>query len=91
MHAFLATALVLAQDAATQIIDADALNSIGKGLVFGLGAIGPGIGIGFLVGKAIEAMARQPEAQGVVRTTMFLGIAFVEALALFGFVLSFII
>ncbi|MDQ3991749.1 MAG: ATP synthase F0 subunit C [Actinomycetota bacterium] len=64
---------------------------IGRGLVFGLAAIGPGIGIGFLVGKAVEAMARQPEAAGMVRTTMFLGIAFTEALALFGFVLTFII
>ena len=69
----------------------EGLGTIGKGLVYGLGAIGPGIGIGFLVGKAVEAMARQPEAAGMVRTTMFLGIAFVEALALFGFVLSFII
>lgn len=86
MHAILAT-MVLAQE-----LDTGAgLNSIGKGLVYGLGAIGPGIGIGYLVGKAIESMARQPEAAGMVRTTMFLGIAFVEALALFGFVLSFII
>jgi F-type H+-transporting ATPase subunit c len=67
------------------------IGAIGKGLVYGLGAIGPGIGIGFLVGKSVEAMARQPEAAGMVRTTMFLGIAFVEALALFGFVLSFIV
>ncbi len=67
------------------------IGAIGKGLVYGLAAIGPGIGIGFLVGKAVEAMARQPEAAGMVRTTMFLGIAFVEALALFGFVLSFIV
>jgi F-type H+-transporting ATPase subunit c len=67
------------------------LTAIGRGLVYGLGAIGPGIGIGFLVGKSVEAMARQPEAAGMVRTTMFLGIAFVEALALFGFVLSFIV
>ncbi len=67
------------------------VTAIGKGLVYGLGAIGPGIGIGFLVGKSVEAMARQPEAAGMVRTTMFLGIAFVEALALFGFVLSFIV
>ena len=59
---------------------------VGKGLVYGLGAIGPGIGIGYLVGKAVEAMARQPEAAGMVRTTMFLGIAFTEALALIGFV-----
>jgi F-type H+-transporting ATPase subunit c len=38
------------------------------------------------VGKAVESMARQPEAAGMVRTTMFLGIAFTEALALIGFV-----
>jgi F-type H+-transporting ATPase subunit c len=56
------------------------------GYAYGLAAIGPGIGIGFLVGKAVEAMARQPEAAGMVRTTMFLGIAFTEALALIGFV-----
>lgn len=67
------------------------VGTIGKGLVFGLGAIGPGIGIGYLVGKAVEAMARQPEMAGQVRTTMFLGIAFTEALALIGFVLTFII
>ena len=59
---------------------------VGAGLVYGLAAIGPGIGIGIVVGNAITAMARQPEAAGMVRTTMFLGIAFTEALALIGFV-----
>ena len=49
-------------------------------------AIGPGIGIGDLVGQAVQAMARQPESAGQVQTTMFLGIAFTEALALIGFV-----
>ena len=69
---------------------ADALKS-GLGSVgYGLAAIGPGIGIGYLVGKSVQAMARQPEAAGMVRTTMFLGIAFTEALALIGFVLKFI-
>ena len=58
----------------------------GAGLAYGLAAIGPGIGIGYLVGQSVQAMARQPEAAGMVRTTMFLGIAFVEALALIGFV-----
>ncbi|NQV06944.1 ATP synthase F0 subunit C [bacterium] len=57
---------------------------------YGLAAIGPGIGIGIVVGNAIQAMARQPEAAGLARTTMFLGIAFTEALALIGFVLFFI-
>jgi F-type H+-transporting ATPase subunit c len=60
--------------------------AVGAGFAYGLGAIGPGIGIGYLVGKSVEAMARQPEAAGMVRTTMFLGIAFTEALALIGFV-----
>ncbi len=57
---------------------------------YGLAAIGPGIGIGLIVGNSIQAMARQPEMSGTVRTTMFLGIAFAEALALIGFVLAFI-
>ncbi len=63
-----------------------ALGSVG----YGLAAIGPGVGIGLIVGQAIQAMARQPEMAGTVRTTMFLGIAFAEALALIGFVLKFI-
>ena len=57
---------------------------------YGLAAIGPGVGIGIVAGNAVQAMARQPEAAGMVRTTMFLGIAFTEALALIGFVLYFI-
>lgn len=57
---------------------------------YGLAAIGPGIGIGYLVGQSVQAMARQPEMAGQVRTTMFLGIAFAEALALIGFVLFFL-
>jgi F-type H+-transporting ATPase subunit c len=61
------------------------LNVIG----YGLAAIGPGIGIGILIGKAVEAMARQPEAANTVRTNMFIGIAIIEVLALLGFVLAF--
>ncbi len=62
------------------------INSVG----YGLAAIGPGIGIGILVGKTVESIARQPEATGVLRTNMFLGIAFTEALALIGLVAGFI-
>jgi F-type H+-transporting ATPase subunit c len=61
------------------------------GYAYGLAAFGAAIGIGFLVGKSVEAMARQPEAAGMVRTTMFLGIAFTEALALIGFVVVFLL
>jgi F-type H+-transporting ATPase subunit c len=62
------------------------LGAIGAGIGYGAAAIEPGVGIGIVVGNAITAMARQPEATGIVRTTMFLGIAFTEALALIGFV-----
>ncbi len=79
----------LAQQEPGELVDG--LTAIGRGVVYGGAAIGPGIGIGLVVGNAITAMARQPEAAGMVRTTMFLGIAFTEALALFGFVLSFIL
>ena len=62
------------------------LNLVG----YGLAAVGPGIGVGIVAGQAITAMVRQPEMEATVRTTMFLGIAFTEALALLGFVLFFI-
>jgi F-type H+-transporting ATPase subunit c len=57
---------------------------------YGLAAIGPGIGVGVLVGKTVEAQARQPEMAGRLQTTMFLGIAFTEALALIGFAAGFV-
>jgi F-type H+-transporting ATPase subunit c len=69
----------------------EGLKSVAHGLVYGLAAIGPGIGIGLVFASAIEAMARQPETAGETRTTMFLGFALIEALALFGFVLAFIL
>ncbi len=69
----------------------DGLSAIGAGLGYGLAAIGPGVGIGLVVGNAISSMARQPESAGMVRTTMFLGIAFTEALALIGFVVFILI
>ena len=84
-----AAAQVIAQADATGI-DADGLKAANgassAGFAYGLAAIGPGIGIGYLVGQAVQAMARQPESAGQVQTTMFLGIAFTEALALIGFV-----
>lgn len=51
---------------------------------YGLAAIGPGIGIGIVAGKTVEAMARQPEIAGKLQVTMFLGIAFTELLAFIG-------
>ncbi len=62
------------------------LNAIG----YGLATIGPGIGLGILIGKTIESTARQPELGGRLQTLMFLGLAFVEVLALLGLVAGFI-
>jgi len=57
---------------------------------YGIATLGPGIGLGLLIGKTVEGMARQPEAAGMLRATMFLGVAFVEVLALLGLVTGFI-
>jgi F-type H+-transporting ATPase subunit c len=80
--------LIAAEEAvaADAVSTGDGLTAMGAGLAYGFAAIGPALGIGNLVGKSVEAMARQPEAAGMVRTTMFLGIAFTEALALIGLV-----
>ena len=65
--------------------------SLGPALAMGLGALGPGIGIGFLVGKALEAMGRNPEVAGKLQTTMILGIAFTEAIAIYALVVALLI
>jgi F-type H+-transporting ATPase subunit c len=57
---------------------------------YGLGTLGPGVGLGILIGKALEGIARQPEVAGQLRTTMFIGVAFVEVLALLGIVAGFL-
>jgi len=72
-------------------MDLDSAKTVGMALAVGLGVIGPGIGIGILVSKALEAIGRNPEAAGTIQTTMFIGIAFTEALAIFALVVGFII
>ena len=59
-------------------------------LGYGLAAIGPGIGVGLVVPKTIESIARQPELASKLQVTMWLGIAFTEALALIGLATPFI-
>jgi F-type H+-transporting ATPase subunit c len=57
---------------------------------YGLAAIGPGIGIGIIFGQGVQAIARQPEAYGLIRQNMLLGFVFAEALALIGLVMPFV-
>ena len=79
--------ILSAQDVAAAEATASGLKTIG----YGLSTLGPGLGIGIVAGKTVEGMARQPEMAGQLRTTMFLGIAFTEALALIGLVAGFIL
>lgn len=56
---------------------------------YGLAAIGPGIGVGIIFGQGVQAIARQPEAYGLIRQNMLLGFVLTEALALIGLVAPF--
>ena len=69
----------------------EALKAIGTAVAIGFGAVGPGIGIGILAAKALEAIGRNPEAEGKIRTNMILGIAFAEAIAIYALVVALII
>jgi len=72
-------------------INADAMKAVAMAIAAGIGVLGPGIGIGMLVARALEAIGRNPEAAPKVQATMFIGIAFVEALAIFALVVAFVI
>ena len=72
-------------------MDAEAAKLLGAGLAIGLGVIGPGIGMGSMIGSALQSIARQPELAGDIRTNMFIGIGIIEAMALYSFVISLIL
>lgn len=80
---------------AGEALTADEQKSIagasGAGMAYGLGAIGPGIGIGLLGGKAMEALGRNPEAAGAIQTNMILAIAFAEAIGIYALVVAILI
>ena len=65
-------------------------SAIGAGLAM-IAGIGPGIGEGYAVGKACEAIGRQPEASGRVTRTMFVGCAVAESTGIYGFVVALIL
>ncbi len=72
-------------------MDTDAVKLIMFGFTIAVGGFGPAIGIGLLVGKALEAMGRNPEAAGDIRTNMILGVAFAESIAIYSLVVGLII
>ncbi|KAJ7941134.1 ATP synthase subunit c, chloroplastic [Quillaja saponaria] len=65
-----------------------AASVIAAGLAVGLASIGPGVGQGTAAGQAVEGIARQPEAEGKIRGTLLLSLAFMEALTIYGLVCS---
>lgn len=73
------------------ITDPTAVRYIGAAIAIGLGGLGPGLGIGMAVRGAVEAIGRNPEASGEIRTTMIIGAALAEAVAIYAFVIAIII
>ncbi len=81
-------ALALLQGSQASI---EAARLIGTGVAAGTAVIGPGAGMGYLIGQTIASIHRQPEAFDQTRTLMFLGIGLVEAFALYGIVFALLI
>ncbi len=72
-------------------MDPNAFRMLAAGLAMGLGAIGPGIGVGILGYGAMQALGRNPEARGAIMTNMILGIAFAEAIAIYALIVGIIL
>ena len=70
----------------TQVVN---LVPLAKALAIGLAAVGPGIGIGMIGAKAMEAIGRNPEASGKILVPMLIVAAFAEAIAIYGLVVVF--
>lgn len=72
-------------------MDAEVAKNLAMAIVVGVGVLGPGIGLGMLVSKALEAIGRNPEAADKIQATMYIGIAVTDVLAIFAVVVGFII
>lgn len=72
-------------------MDPTATRLLAAGLAIGLGAVGPGVGIGLLVNGALQSIGRNPEAQGAIQINMFIGIAFAESIAIYALVVALIL
>ena len=72
-------------------MDPEAMRMLAAGLAIGLGALGPGLGIGILGYGAMQALGRNPEARGPIMTNMILAIAFAEAIGIYALIVAIII
>lgn len=72
-------------------MERDSAQLIASALAIAIGSLGPGLGIGIMGGKAMEALGRNPEARGAIQANMILAIAFAEAIAIYALVVALII
>jgi len=72
-------------------MEVEAIRMLAAGLAMGLGAIGPGIGIGIIGYGAMQALGRNPEARGAIMTNMILAIAFAEAIGIYALIVAILI
>jgi F-type H+-transporting ATPase subunit c len=72
-------------------LNSESMKALAMAFAAAIGVFGPAIGIGMLVSRALEAIGRNPEAAPKIQATMFIGVAFVEALAIFALVVAFVI
>ena len=70
---------------------ASAIIALAAAIAIALSTLGPGIGQGITAAKAMEAIARQPEAAGTIRTNMIVALAMMEALTIYGLVIAFML
>jgi len=70
---------------------AKAMKYLAAAIAMGLGSLGPGLGIGLLGGRAMEALGRNPEAAGAIQTNMILAVAFTEAIGIYALVVAILI
>ena len=82
---------VMQEAAAGGSITDDGMKFLAAGAVMGIGAIGPSLAIGNLVGRALDALGRNPEAQPAIQTNMILGLAFAEAIGIYALVVAIMI
>jgi F-type H+-transporting ATPase subunit c len=72
-------------------VDVHAAARLAAGIAIGIGAIGPGIGIGFVGRGAMESIGRNPEAAGSIQTNMILGMALAGAVAIYALIIAFVL
>jgi F-type H+-transporting ATPase subunit c len=68
-----------------------AASIISAGLTMGIGTVGPGMGQGRSVAAALSALAQQPDAASTITRTLFVGLAMIESMAIYCFVISMIL